>query len=182
VKTRRLIPLLVLSTTVLTAATDDGITFSGVLVQPDRTIVHLEEEAKSLSLWIPVGGTFAGYVVSAYDAKAETVLLTNDHGTLRIHLLDDAKVKNGKPAPSSEKAEIPANARQIILTKDGITLNGKAVTEQELAESLAQAFNQDKDTPIALRPGPDTRVDQLARIMDVCRKIGFTKFSIESRN
>jgi hypothetical protein len=94
---RKLLPLLLLPAAALLAAADDDIEFSGVLVVPDKTTVHLASKSSGTSLWIPLGQTFEGYVVSAYEARTDTVVLTKDGLTLRVRL-NTAKVKEGKTA------------------------------------------------------------------------------------
>jgi hypothetical protein len=93
---RKLFLLLLIPAAALPAATDDNIEFSGVLVVPDKTTVHLASRSSGTSAWIALGQSFEGYTVSAYEAKTDTVVLTKEGVTLRVRL-NTAKVKEGKP-------------------------------------------------------------------------------------
>ena len=46
--------------------------------------------------WRALGQDFTGYKLAAFDAKADTLVLTRDGATLRVHLKDDAKVKSAR--------------------------------------------------------------------------------------
>lgn len=119
---RKLIPLFLLPAAALLAAAADDIEFSAVLVLPGKTSVRLAHKSSGTAAWILLGQNFEGYVVSAYDAKAETVVLTRNGVTTRVRL-NTAKVQEGKPpldpaVVEQQKRAILNNLRQIGAAAD----------------------------------------------------------------
>ncbi len=70
----------------------------------------------------------------------------------------------------------------IAVDKEGkMTFNGKPATEGEL-ESLLQAVrNIDRNIPVLIQADQDTPIKNVTFVMDVCRKTGLNKFSLQSR-
>lgn len=70
----------------------------------------------------------------------------------------------------------------IAVDKEGkMTFNGKGATENEL-ESLLQAVrNIDRNIPVLIQADEDTPIKNVTFVMDVCRKTGLNKFSLQSR-
>jgi biopolymer transport protein ExbD len=70
----------------------------------------------------------------------------------------------------------------IAVDKEGkMTFNGKPATESEL-ESLLQAVrNIDRNIPVLIQADQDTPIKNVTYVMDVCRKTGLNKFSLQSR-
>ncbi len=69
------------------------IEFSGVLSAPDQTLFSLTDTSTATtSGWIPLGQSFAGYVLKSYDAQQDLLTLTKD-GTQTQVRLNDSKVE-----------------------------------------------------------------------------------------
>ena len=119
---RKWLPLFLLPAAALLGAVADGIEFSAVLVLPGKTSVRLALKSNGNAAWIPLGQSFDGYVVSAYDSKEETVVLTKNDVTIRVRL-NTAKVQEGKPPLDPAVAEqhrraMLSNLRQIAAAAD----------------------------------------------------------------
>jgi hypothetical protein len=133
-----LLLLSLLSAAVRVAAAEERLEFAGVLVLPKQTTVRLVDKSSGVSAWIPLGQAFEGYVVTAYEAKEETVVLAKDGTTLRIRL-DAGKVKEGGPEPTpavtpQQQRAILNHLRQIAAAADQYYLENGAnhVTLAEL--------------------------------------------------
>ncbi len=68
--------LLLLPAGVLCAAMGDDLEFNGVLIDDSRTQVSLLDLQTGVARWVPVGGSFAGYTVTAYNPAKETIALS----------------------------------------------------------------------------------------------------------
>ena len=70
----------------------------------------------------------------------------------------------------------------IGISKDaGLSFNGQAATETQLAELLRQVRDLDKETPVLIRADETTPLKTLTFVMDTCRKAGLNRFSLQSR-
>jgi biopolymer transport protein ExbD len=70
----------------------------------------------------------------------------------------------------------------IGISKDaGLSFNGQATTEAQLADLLRQVRELDKDTPVLIRADETTPLKTLTFVMDACRKSGLNRFSLQSR-
>ncbi|HVS53711.1 MAG TPA: hypothetical protein VHD62_15250 [Opitutaceae bacterium] len=115
-----------LATVALAAEAGAGIEFVGVLGGGSDVRVALAKTDRPTE-WVAVGKEFAGYVVSAFDAKTDEVVLTRNGETLRLHL-KQGKVKAGTAAePSPEvKRALLNNLRQLAAAADQFYLeNGR---------------------------------------------------------
>ena len=92
---KRLLLAVCLATAGATASRAD-LEFTGILAMSGRTLFALHDTDAARSDWVPLRGTFAGYVVAAYDRPTETLTLTRDGASLRVRLKDDAKVKSAR--------------------------------------------------------------------------------------
>ena len=72
------------------------IQFIGLLVMRDTTRFALLDTSTGQTDWIDAKGRFAGYRVSAFDPKNDTLTLTRDGTDLSLRLVDDAKVKKAR--------------------------------------------------------------------------------------
>lgn len=104
------------------ASAGEEIEFSAVVVLPGKISVRLVQKSTGNAAWIPIGQSFAGYVVSAFESKEETVALVKDGITTRVRL-NTAKVKEGKPTldPAvieQQKKAILNNLRQLSAAAD----------------------------------------------------------------
>ena len=115
---------------------EPAIEFTGVLAAGSDTQVALLDKATGASRWVKLGKDFGGYMVKAYDAPGEVVVLTKDGAQFRLHLKLSSKVKAGSAAdPSPEiKMAIMNNLRQLAAAADQYYLeNGKTqVTLDEI--------------------------------------------------
>jgi hypothetical protein len=126
-KARWSLLLLMLATTGLGA--EPALEFSGVLAAGSETRISLTDKASGESRWLKLGQDFGGYLVAAYEAPSETVVLTRDGQRFRLKL-KDAKVKAGAKEPTPEiKKAILNNLRQLSAAADQFYLeNGVAQT------------------------------------------------------
>jgi len=70
----------------------------------------------------------------------------------------------------------------IGISKDaGLSFNGQATSETQLADLLRQVRELDKDTPVLIRADETTPLKTLTFVMDTCRKTGLNRFSLQSR-
>ena len=70
----------------------------------------------------------------------------------------------------------------IGISKDaGLSFNGQATSEAQLADLLRQVREMDKDTPVLIRADETTPLKTLTFVMDTCRKSGLNRFSLQSR-
>jgi hypothetical protein len=69
------------------------IEFSGVLTAPDQTLFNLTDTSTTTtSGWIPLGQSFAGYALKAYDAQQDLLTLLKDGTQIEVRL-NDSKVQ-----------------------------------------------------------------------------------------
>jgi type IV pilus assembly protein PilA len=120
-----LVPALLLFVASLCAAEID-VEFSAVLVASGQTTVHLTRKSTGASAWIPLGQTFGGYVVSSYEAKSDSIILTKDGIPIRLRL-KSAKVKAADPVDQEKVTKaVLNNIRQLAAAADQFYLeNGK---------------------------------------------------------
>jgi hypothetical protein len=127
-KARWCLSLLMLAAVRLWA--EPEIEFSGVLAAGSETKVALKDKVSGESRWVKLGQAFEGFVVSAYEAATEVVVLTKDGQKFRLPL-KTAKIKSGvaiEPTPEIKKA-ILNNLRQLAAAADQFYLeNGKNQT------------------------------------------------------
>ena len=73
-------------------------------------------------------------------------------------------------------------ALTIGISKDGgLSFNGQATSEAQLADLLRQVRELDKETPVLIRADETTPLKTLTFVMDTCRKTGLNRFSLQSR-
>jgi hypothetical protein len=118
------------------AAADADIEFTGLLgtgAASDTKFI-LTVKATGESRWVTIGKGFAGYIVSSYDAKDESLVLTKDGQSSRVKL-KASKVKPGgvEPSPAVQQA-ILKNLRQLAAASDQFYLVNRrsSVTYDEL--------------------------------------------------
>ena len=71
----------------------------------------------------------------------------------------------------------------IAIEKDGvISVNGKALPDEQLGPLLKQISSLDPDIPVLIKADEASQVKKLAFVMDACSTAHLTKFSIQSRN
>jgi hypothetical protein len=87
-------PLLLVAAFLAAATTARAkIEFVGVLVMPGRSLFALSDDPAKPATWRSLGQDFAGYRLTEFDAKADTLVLTKSGATLRVYLKGDARVK-----------------------------------------------------------------------------------------
>jgi biopolymer transport protein ExbD len=62
-----------------------------------------------------------------------------------------------------------------------LTVNGNAVSEEELTRLLKQLSEANKNIPVVIRADEKTQLKKLAFVMDACRTAGLEKFSLQAR-
>jgi biopolymer transport protein ExbD len=68
-----------------------------------------------------------------------------------------------------------------IDNKGVISFNGKAISDADLEPFLQKVHDVDKDIPVLIKADETTQLKKLAFVMDMCRKTGLNKFSLQSR-
>jgi hypothetical protein len=105
-----------------------GIEFSGVLGRGDDVRLALTNKSTGNVQWVAIGSSFAGYGVSAYDPKADVVVLTKDGRTFRLGL-KQRKATSAIPHTPELERGILNNLRQLAAAADQYYLeNGKSST------------------------------------------------------
>jgi biopolymer transport protein ExbD len=61
------------------------------------------------------------------------------------------------------------------------TFNGKAATRVQIEALLQRVKDIDRDMPVLISADEKTPLENVAYIMDACRKTGLNKFSLQSR-
>ncbi len=70
----------------------------------------------------------------------------------------------------------------IAVDKDGkFSFNGKEATDTQLLELLRNVKNIDKDIPVLVSADEKAIWEKVTFVMDSCRKVGLTKFSMQTR-
>ena len=105
--------------TVLSAAPADEVEWNGVLIAGGQTQVSLLDLRTGAAQWVPVGGEFAGYVVSAYDPVQDCIALTRQGRPVAGLRLKNAVILVAAPLapwvqPSNEqRAAVVENLRLL---------------------------------------------------------------------
>lgn len=98
--------------------------FVGVLVTSERTTFALSEGADQPIKWRRLGQDFAGYQLTEFDAKADTLVLTKGGAPLRLHLKADAKIKDASTEISGEltlgPAKLEINRATLVFDRENI--------------------------------------------------------------
>lgn len=70
----------------------------------------------------------------------------------------------------------------IAVGKDGkFTFNGKEASDDKLIELLRNVKNIDKEIPVLVSADEKATWEKVTFVMDTCRKVGLTKFSMQTR-
>ena len=70
----------------------------------------------------------------------------------------------------------------IEISKDSkFSFNGKEATEAQLVELLHNVKQIDKEIPVLVSADEKATWDKITFAMDTCRKVGLTKFSMQTR-
>jgi hypothetical protein len=137
-------------------AAEAEIEFSGVLGDgtPGGTKFALAAKGAGASRWLKVGEEFAGYTITAYEAKDETIVLARAGQAVRV------KLKAGKvqsvvvePPPAVQRAMLN-NLRQLAAAADQFYLeNGVNATTYDQLVGPTKYVKQ-----ITSQAGEDYRV------------------------
>lgn len=108
----------VAAVTTMAMAAEPALEFSGLVAGPGETKLILTSLATGQSRWVTVGQEFAGYTVTAYEQKAETVVLTKAGETFRLKM-KESKIAPGvlEPPPMVQRS-IMNNLRQLAAAAD----------------------------------------------------------------
>jgi biopolymer transport protein ExbD len=86
------------------------------------------------------------------------------------------------PKITTAGKEQQKNSVEIGIDETGVlTVNGNAVTEEELTRLLKQLSDANKNIPVVIRADEKTQLKKLAFVMDACRTAGLEKFSLQAR-
>jgi biopolymer transport protein ExbD len=70
----------------------------------------------------------------------------------------------------------------ISVSKDGkFSFNGKDASDDKLIDLLRQVKNIDKEIPVLVSADEKATWEKVTFVMDTCRKVGLTKFSMQTR-
>jgi len=70
----------------------------------------------------------------------------------------------------------------IEISKDSkFSFNGKEATEAQLVDLLKNVKQIDKEIPVLVSADEKATWDKITFAMDTCRKVGLTKFSMQTR-
>jgi len=70
----------------------------------------------------------------------------------------------------------------ISVSKDGkFSFNGKDASDDKLIELLRNVKNIDKEIPVLVSADEKATWEKVTFVMDTCRKVGLTKFSMQTR-
>jgi biopolymer transport protein ExbD len=86
------------------------------------------------------------------------------------------------PKITTAGKEKPGSAVTIGIDESGVlSVNGNAVSEEELTRLLKQLSDANKNIPVVIRADEKTQLKKLAFVMDACRTAGLEKFSLQAR-
>jgi len=70
----------------------------------------------------------------------------------------------------------------IIVSKEGkFNFNGKDASDEQLIDLLRKVKNIDKEIPVLVSADEKATWEKVTFVMDTCRKVGLTKFSMQTR-
>lgn len=112
----------------------DDLEIRGDAVSKEKTEVMLVQKSTGTGRWVAVGQTFAGYKVTAYDAKTGQLTLTKDNQT-RILTLTKATVQAAQASPVTPEQQkaLMNNLRQLSAAADQYFLE-QGVSRVEIAK------------------------------------------------
>ena len=85
-------------------------------------------------------------------------------------------------ADTAGKHQIDPNGVAIVIQKDGtILFNGKKASEEQLVSLLQQVKQISRDIPVLISADENTPLKTVTFVMDACRKIGLSKFSLQTQ-
>jgi len=85
-------------------------------------------------------------------------------------------------ADTAGKNETKPGTVVIAVDKDGkFSFNGKEASEEQLLELLRNVKNIDKEIPVIVSADEKAIWEKVTFVMDTCRKVGLTKFSMQTR-
>lgn len=70
--------------------------FVGILATRETTRFALLDTSTGRTDWKTAHTQFAGYTITSFDAKTDTLTLTRDGADLKLRLIDDAKIKDSR--------------------------------------------------------------------------------------
>jgi hypothetical protein len=109
------------------------IEFIGILATSQSMRFALGDTSTGRTDWVSRGESFAGYTVTSYDSKADTLTLHREGAPLVVRLKDDAKVKASRleltgsitfgaaEVMEIERATLLFDQENVFPLKDGIT-------------------------------------------------------------
>ncbi len=172
---RKFSPVLFASLAVIVGpAARAAIEFTGILVMPQQTVFTLLDDATGKSAWHKLGESFAGYNLTAYDARTDTITLTKD-GVTTLVRLKDAKIKSARVEVSGtftigvgnstevKRATLVLGEETAFPLKDGYVLHLKPEQRPDGNILYRSSFE---------RPRPDGTTERLAAPAVIARPTG----------
>jgi hypothetical protein len=92
---KRWLPLQVLAVLSAAVTIRAEVEFVGIFATSQQTLFTLRETSSLESGWRQLGQSFAGYLITGYDAADDSLTLTKDGARTRVRL-KDAKVKTAR--------------------------------------------------------------------------------------
>ena len=112
----------------------DDLEIRGDAVSKEKTEVMLVQKSTGTGRWVTVGQTFAGYKVTAYDAKTGQLTLTKDNQTRSLTLAKaTVQAAQASPVTPEQQKALMNNLRQLSAAADQYFLE-QGVNRVEIAK------------------------------------------------
>lgn len=87
-----------------------------------------------------------------------------------------------RPAPDAKapKDETPEDLIQIMIFRDGLTINNRAVTVPTMQGVLAKLASMSKTQTILIKCASDSPHEKLVQVLDLCSLVGLKNLSVMS--
>ena len=123
----------------------EEIEVSAVLVMADKTEVALSNKATGATQLVAIGRKFAGFTVSAYDAKQNVVVLTKDGKETRVRLKSGGNIREapaGIPAAAVSSGPLPGAAAGPMAAPAPMVFQIPANADPAAVKAILNNFRQ----------------------------------------
>lgn len=96
-------------------AAEPGLEFRGVMIGAGPIQLSLVDKSTETTKWVPVGKTFAGYTIKAYDPATETATLLKDGKELRIRI-NSSRIVDAPAGASGSTTKISSETSFAIIS------------------------------------------------------------------
>jgi biopolymer transport protein ExbD len=79
---------------------------------------------------------------------------------------------------TSDKIAVPSEPIDALISSDGISLNGKLVSIDEVEEIVKAKLKEDPGKSVVIKGDQKVEYDQIMQFMDRAKKAGATKFAL----